>query len=123
MTGEVVFGGLGSGLYGCCCRQTVRVAAMRWDVVAAPRPALGSRNHWPYLSPTRSGMSSTPRGRRCRSGVPSLTGGAYINYLSAEGKERVHATYGAEKFARLQALKDRYDPTNLFQLNQNIPPS
>ncbi|HSR93539.1 MAG TPA: FAD-binding oxidoreductase, partial [Solirubrobacterales bacterium] len=54
---------------------------------------------------------------------PSLTGGAYINFLSAEGEERVKAAYGAEKFARLQALKDRYDPTNLFRLNQNIPPS
>ena len=54
---------------------------------------------------------------------PSLTGGAYINYLSAEGADRVRAAYGEEKFARLQALKDRYDPTNLFRLNQNIPPS
>ena len=54
---------------------------------------------------------------------PSLTGGAYINFLSAEGQERVRAAYGAEKFDRLRALKDRYDPTNLFHLNQNIPPS
>jgi FAD/FMN-containing dehydrogenase len=54
---------------------------------------------------------------------PSLTGGAYINYLSAEGGERVEAAYGAEKFARLESLKDRYDPTNLFHLNQNIAPS
>jgi FAD/FMN-containing dehydrogenase len=54
---------------------------------------------------------------------PSLTGGAYINFLSAEGEERVQAAYGAEKFARLQALKDRYDPTNLFHLNQNVPPA
>jgi FAD/FMN-containing dehydrogenase len=54
---------------------------------------------------------------------PSLTGGAYINYLSAEGAERVRAAYGVEKFERLRALKDRYDPTNLFHLNQNIPPS
>jgi FAD/FMN-containing dehydrogenase len=54
---------------------------------------------------------------------PSMTGGAYINYLSAEGPERVRAAYGAEKFARLQELKDRYDPTNLFHLNQNVPPS
>jgi hypothetical protein len=49
---------------------------------------------------------------------PSLTGGAYINFLSAEGQERVKAAYGAEKFARLQDLKDRYDPSNLFHLNQ-----
>jgi FAD/FMN-containing dehydrogenase len=54
---------------------------------------------------------------------PSLTGGAYINFLSSEGEERVRAAYGAEKFDRLQTLKDRYDPTNLFHLNQNIPPS
>ena len=54
---------------------------------------------------------------------PSLTGGAYVNFLSAEGEERVKAAYGAEKFARLRTLKDRYDPTNLFHLNQNVPPS
>ncbi len=54
---------------------------------------------------------------------PSLTGAAYINFLSAEGEDRVRAAYGAEKFDRLRALKDRYDPTNLFHLNQNIPPS
>ncbi len=54
---------------------------------------------------------------------PSLTGGAYINYLSAEGEQRVQAAYGPAKFARLQALKDEYDPTNLFHLNQNIPPT
>jgi Berberine and berberine like len=54
---------------------------------------------------------------------PSPTGGAYINFLSAEGEERVRAAYGAQKFDRLRALKDRYDPTNLFHLNQNIPPS
>jgi FAD/FMN-containing dehydrogenase len=54
---------------------------------------------------------------------PSATGGAYVNFLSAEGEERVKAAYGAEKFARLQTLKDRYDPTNLFHLNQNVAPS
>jgi FAD/FMN-containing dehydrogenase len=54
---------------------------------------------------------------------PSLTGGAYVNFLSAEGEERVRAAYGEAKFARLQALKDRYDPDNLFHRNQNVPPS
>jgi FAD/FMN-containing dehydrogenase len=54
---------------------------------------------------------------------PSLTGGAYVNFLSAEGEDRVRAAYGAAKFARLQALKDQYDPDNVFHRNQNIPPT
>jgi berberine-like enzyme len=54
--------------------------------------------------------------------APMLTGGAYVNFLSNEGDDRVRAAYG-DKFDRLVALKDQYDPTNLFRLNQNIPPS
>jgi FAD/FMN-containing dehydrogenase len=54
--------------------------------------------------------------------APSSTGGAYINFLSNEGQDRVRAAYG-DKYDRLVALKDRYDPTNLFKLNQNIAPS
>jgi FAD/FMN-containing dehydrogenase len=52
----------------------------------------------------------------------SLTGGSYINFLSAEGDERVRAAYGSN-YDRLVALKDDYDPTNVFRLNQNISPS
>jgi len=54
---------------------------------------------------------------------PSLSGGSYVNFLPAEGEERVRTSYGEETFARLQALKDEYDPSNLFRLNQNVPPS
>jgi FAD/FMN-containing dehydrogenase len=54
---------------------------------------------------------------------PSLNGSAYINFLSNEGEDRVRAAYGDEKFSRLQALKNEWDPTNFFSLNQNIPPS
>jgi FAD/FMN-containing dehydrogenase len=54
---------------------------------------------------------------------PSLTGGTYVNFLSAEGQDRVQAAYGADTFERLVALKDAFDPTNVFRLNQNIPPS
>ncbi len=57
---------------------------------------------------------------------PFLTGGVYVNYLGREadeGAERIKAAYGTEKYQRLVALKNKYDPTNLFRLNQNIKPT
>jgi FAD/FMN-containing dehydrogenase len=47
----------------------------------------------------------------------------YVNFLMEEGEERIRDAYGAAKYDRLKALKRRYDPDNLFRLNQNIPPS
>jgi FAD/FMN-containing dehydrogenase len=57
---------------------------------------------------------------------PWSTGGVYVNYLGREvdeGSGRVEAAYGQEKYARLVALKNQYDPGNLFRLNQNIKPT
>jgi FAD/FMN-containing dehydrogenase len=48
--------------------------------------------------------------------------GVYVNFLSDEGKVGIEAAYG-ERVRRLTALKDRYDPTNFFRLNANIPPT
>jgi hypothetical protein len=49
--------------------------------------------------------------------------GAYVNFLSDEGAARVRAAYPGSTWDRLTAIKRRYDPTNLFRLNQNIPPA
>lgn len=46
----------------------------------------------------------------------------YVNFMMEEGEERVREAYGAAKYDRLKALKAKYDPTNLFRLNQNITP-
>ena len=55
--------------------------------------------------------------------APHTAPGVYLNFTSDQGEERVRSTYGPERYARLVALKDRYDPTNVFHLNQNIKPS
>ena len=52
---------------------------------------------------------------------PFSTGGVYVNNLGDEGEDRVMSAYG-ENYPRLVALKNRYDPTNCFRLNQNIRP-
>ena len=49
------------------------------------------------------------------------TGRRYVNFLSEAGD--AESAYGQETYARLVALKDEYDPTNVFRLNQNIAPS
>jgi FAD/FMN-containing dehydrogenase len=48
--------------------------------------------------------------------------GVCVNFLGDEGAERVRQSYGAEKYDRLPALKQKYDPDNFFRINQNIPP-
>lgn len=54
---------------------------------------------------------------------PWTTGRAYLNFIGDEGPGRVEAAFGPERFRRLQALKDEWDPTNLFHHNQNITPT
>ncbi|MGA9197859.1 MAG: BBE domain-containing protein, partial [Pseudolabrys sp.] len=47
---------------------------------------------------------------------------AYVNFMMDEGEDRVRATYG-KNYNRLAKIKKRYDPTNLFRVNQNIAPA
>ena len=55
---------------------------------------------------------------------PWSAGKAPLNFISLdEGEQRLRASFGDAKFERLQALKDKYDPDNVFALNANIPPS
>jgi FAD/FMN-containing dehydrogenase len=79
------------------------IAAMYPDPADTPKNVAWVREYWTALHPLS-------------------TGGAYVNFLMEEGEDRVKATYGAN-YARLAAVKAKYDPTNLFHLNQNIAPA
>ena len=49
--------------------------------------------------------------------------GAYVNFLFDEGEARIRAAYPGGAWDRLRSVKARYDPANLFHINQNIPPA
>ena len=50
-------------------------------------------------------------------------GGAYVNFIGDEGEEQIRAAYPGSTWKQLQEIKSRYDPDNIFRLNQNIPPA
>ncbi len=86
-----------------------RSAGYTFNITAATETAEGFdeerewvRNFWSALEPYHMGV--------------------YVNFLMEEGEERIRQAYGAKKYDRLKALKRRYDPDNLFRLNQNIRP-
>jgi hypothetical protein len=54
--------------------------------------------------------------------APYGTGGVYVNFMPADEADRISGAYGANH-ARLRGLKARYDPGNLFRINQNIQPA
>jgi FAD/FMN-containing dehydrogenase len=100
-----------------------------WDRVPEEDTAFGDRA-WPYNIVVTSAWSDPKDTERNVAWTrdlfaavrPFAAPGAYVNYLGGdEGKEGLEAAYGA-KLARLAALKAKYDPTNLFRMNQNIAP-
>ena len=60
--------------------------------------------------------------RRYAQALSPFASGGYIHAVADEGQAGTLRAYNREKLARLTALKDRYDPENVFHLNQNIQP-
>jgi len=98
--------------------------------VPADETAFGHRD-WPYNFLVTSIWTDTAdtdaniRWTRefCDAMQPFLADAVYVNYLGEEGEERVRSAYSPATYARLSTLKKKYDPANLFRLNQNIKPA
>ncbi|MBI4660288.1 MAG: FAD-binding oxidoreductase [Verrucomicrobia bacterium] len=55
--------------------------------------------------------------------APHATGGVYVNFLTQEEIDRIPAAYKSEVWKRLVEVKKKWDPANLFRMNQNIKPA
>lgn len=93
---ETAFGGRDAG-------HTFNITAVTESAEGFDEEREWVRNFWSALEPYHTG--------------------AYVNFLMEEGEERVREVYGAQKYDRLKALKRRWDPENLFRMNQNIKPT
>lgn len=60
---------------------------------------------------------------RFASAINTGDNSAYVNFIGAEGEARVRDAYPTATWDRLRTIKQRYDPTNLFRMNHNIPPA
>jgi FAD/FMN-containing dehydrogenase len=96
--------------------------------VAADATAFAVRDHQFLLNvvartPSADGYPSAVAWARETTSAVEPGAAAYVNFTGEAGEDRVRASYPKDTYDRLVAIKDRYDPTNLFHLNQNIPPS
>jgi FAD/FMN-containing dehydrogenase len=88
-----------------------RTAAFNVSIMAVWENAEDDQSHIAWARETTSVLD------------PWSLGAAYANYMQAdESFDRMRASFGEEAFDRLQRLKGRYDPANVLQRNQNIPP-
>jgi hypothetical protein len=100
-----------------------------YDEVPESATAYGHRR-WPFNMVITSGWSDPADADRNIAWTrgffdamrPFRADAAYVNYLADEGPDAVRAAYGA-KLTRLATLKAKYDPENVFRLNQNIQPA
>ena len=78
-----------------------------------------------WASPNEDSTSHVGWARRLWTELQSVSsGGGYVNQLDAdEGPDRVRDAYAPAEWQRLVTLKRRYDPDNVFRLNQNVPPT
>ena len=113
---------------------TVRVAQLRALGGAASRVRADATAYAHRSKPMLVNVAAFYNGPEDRAGRASWVAefaravqpndaGAYVGFLGDEGEARIRSGYPGATWDRLRAIKATYDPTNLFRLNQNIPPA
>ena len=132
--------GLGDDVIDVCVRQAEAVTSPLSIVVVIPLGGAVARvgEHDTAFSHRQTpfdidvfGIWTDPResdrhlawGRGFGAALQPFSRGAYINEMGSEGDERIRAAYHPQNYARLVALKNTYDPTNFWRMNQNIKPT
>ncbi len=132
--------GLGDDVIDVCVRQAEAVTSPLSIVVVIPLGGAVARvgEHDTAFSHRQTpfdidvfGIWTDPResdrhlawGRGFGAALQPFSRGAYINEMGSEGDERIRAAYNPQNYARLVALKNTYDPTNFWRMNQNIKPT
>ena len=88
-----------------------RGAGLMVTVAASVREARRDDEHQAWVDELAAAASS------------ATAGGTYVNFLGDEGEAGIREAYPDPTWDRLRSIKRRYDPSNLFRLNQNVPPA
>jgi FAD/FMN-containing dehydrogenase len=78
-----------------------------------------------FIAASGNGEEAKRHDRWAEEGMRAFADGedrVYVNFLTTDRAERIHAAYPAATWQRLRKIKRKYDPENLFRLNRNIPP-
>src|SRR3990172_4751488 len=117
------------------CVPNIFSMAFIYSISGAARKAGKNETAWSYrdanyshiIAAADSDAAAMPKHTEwvrdyCSALHPHSAGGAYVNFLMDEGDERIAASY-RDNYQRLAKIKRKYDPGNLFRMNQNIKPS
>jgi FAD/FMN-containing dehydrogenase len=107
-------------------RVIVQALGAKVNRIAGDATAFGRRNvefivnvHTRWRDPAQDGACIAWARNLFDALAPHATGNVYVNFMSGDDGDRVRGAYGAN-YERLAAIKRRYDPENVFRLNQNI---
>ena len=122
-----------TGLFDQCRALAESIRALEAEIVAHARQDEAARRLLtvPGIGPITASLiiatvvdiSVFKSARHFAATLEPFASGVYVNVLGDEGTAGVRRAYSAQKLTRLTAVKDTYDPHNVFHLNQNIPPS